>query len=78
VSLEGGQGEREGIPRFCFALHLLHSVLRVLVDPWSFVEWFKDVMAPAICCLEAAKSICGFGLECIRLMCGTCVPMCLV
>ena len=42
------KGIARAFPRFCFALHLLHSRLRVLVDPCSSLEWHPDVMAPAI------------------------------
>ena len=27
--------------------------------------------------VEVFRVFCGFGLECVRVMCGTCVPMCL-
>ena len=43
-----GKGSARAFPRFWIALHLLHSVLRVHVDPWSFVECLKEDMAPAI------------------------------
>ena len=56
------KGSARAFPCFSFAFHLLHSRSRVLVDPWSFVEWH-----PATAIWMCRRGEC----DCDHHVCGT-------